>query len=182
LTVEKDNGKLIVNAYFNRITELIDLARPTKWRKIENVPSVPYFVPSDTPVAEYAENILKLEELEAIRLKDLEGLEQGECAEKMEVSRPTFQRILISAREKIADSLIRGKMIHIEGGNFTRNICPVKCMDCGKEWMESYENLEAIKNKEYTCATCGSEQVVCKKSCKGKFCRGNCCRFGRGEE
>jgi len=80
------------------------LARPTKWRKIENIPTITYFIPSDKDVAEVPENILKLEELEAIRLKDLEGLEQGECAEKMEVSRPTFQRILLSAREKIADS------------------------------------------------------------------------------
>jgi predicted DNA-binding protein (UPF0251 family) len=52
----------------------------------------------------------------------------------MEVSRPTFQRILISAREKIADSLVNGKTLKIEGGNFTRNICSVKCADCGREW------------------------------------------------
>ena len=129
--------------------ELIPLARPTKWRKIENIPAVPYFVPSDKDIPEIDKNILKLEELEAIRLKDLEGLEQEECAVKMEVSRPTFQRILISAREKVADSLINGKIILIEGGNFTLNICPVKCSSCGKEWMESYENLEAIKSGEY---------------------------------
>ncbi len=107
------------------------MARPTKWRKIEHVPVIPYFVPSEKEVEELPENILKLEELEAIRLKDLEGLEQGECAERMEVSRPTFQRILLSAREKVADSLIYGKMIRIEGGNFTRNICPIICKDCG---------------------------------------------------
>ena len=154
--------------------ELIILARPTKWRKIENIPTIPFFVPSETDIKEVPKNILKLEELEAIRLKDLEGMEQGECAAKMEVSRPTFQRILISAREKVADSLINGKTIHIEGGNFTRNICPVKCMDCGKEWMESYENLEAIKSGEYTCPTCESMKVVCGQSCKGKFCRKNC--------
>lgn len=158
------------------------MARPTKWRKIENIPTIPYFIPSETDVAEVPENILKLEELEAIRLKDLEGLEQGECAEKMEVSRPTFQRILLSAREKIADSLINGKTIHVEGGNFTRNICPVRCIDCGKEWMESYENLESIKNGEYACPSCGSKKVTCGKNCKGKFCRRNCWRYGREDE
>lgn len=152
------------------------MARPTKWRKIENIPTVPFFVPSNTDRDEVPENILKLEELEAIRLKDLEGLEQGECAVKMEVSRPTFQRILISAREKIADSLVNGKTIHIEGGNFTRNICPVKCMNCGKEWMESYENMETIKNGEYTCPSCGSALVVCGQNCKGRFCCKNCWR------
>lgn len=158
---------------------LISLARPTKWRKIENIlPTVPYFIPSEKEVPEVLKNVLKLEELEAIRLKDLEGLEQEECAVKMEVSRPTFQRILISAREKIADSLINGKTIHIEGGNYTRNICPVKCYNCGKEWMESYENLEAIKNEEYTCPTCGSLTINCGQSCKDKFCRKNCCKLG----
>ncbi|EMS73678.1 DUF134 domain-containing protein [Ruminiclostridium cellobioparum] len=155
------------------------MARPIKWRKIENIPTIPYFIPSETDVAEVPENILKLEELEAIRLKDLEGLEQGECAQKMEVSRPTFQRILLSAREKIADSLINGKTIHIEGGKFTRNICPVKCAECGKEWTESIENLEAIKSGAFTCSVCGSEKIICEPNCKQKLCRKNCRRHGR---
>lgn len=158
------------------------MARPTKWRKIENIPAVQFFVPAETDVREVPENILKIEELEAIRLKDLEGLEQEECAAKMEVSRPTFQRILISAREKIADSLINGKTIHIEGGNFTRNICPVRCLDCGKEWLESFENLESIKNGEYACPVCGSKKVICGQNCKGKFCRRNCRRYCKNNE
>ena len=156
------------------------MARPIKWRKIENVPSVLNFIPSEKET-EGLKNTLKMEELEAIRLKDLEGLEQGECAERMEVSRPTFQRILISAREKIADSLINGKAINVEGGNFTRNICPVKCMDCGKIWMESFENLESIKNGKYTCPACGSLKVACEKASQGRFCRRNCWRHRRTE-
>lgn len=154
------------------------MARPTKWRKIEHVPAVQFFVPSVTNLQGAQENTLKLEELEAIRLKDLEGLEQEECAEKMEVSRPTFQRILISARVKIADSLVYGKAIHMEGGNFTRNICPVKCLDCGKEWPESFENMKAIQNGAYACPSCGSKRIVCRRNCKGKFCRRNCWRYG----
>ncbi|BAK98648.1 hypothetical protein OBV_14500 [Oscillibacter valericigenes Sjm18-20] len=155
------------------------MARPTKWRKIENVPAIAYFVPSEKEIAEIPENILKLEELEAIRLKDLEGLEQSECADKMEVSRPTFQRILLSAREKIADSLISGKTIHIEGGNFTQNICPVRCLECGKEWMESFEKLNAIKDGSYGCPDCGSKNIACNHSCRGKLGRGNCWRHGK---
>ncbi len=158
------------------------MARPTKWRKIENIPTISYFVPSDKYVAEVPKNILKLEELEALRLKDLEELEQEECADKMEVSRPTFQRILLSAREKVTDSLVNGKAIHIEGGNFTRNICPVRCLDCGKDWMESLENLESIKSGEYSCPTCGSTKVICGQNCKGKFGRRNCWRHGRTKE
>ena len=157
------------------------MARPVKWRKIENIPTVPYFVPSEKDIDEIPGNIIKLEELEAVRLKDLEGLEQEECAQKMQVSRPTFQRILISAREKITDSLVNGKTLKIEGGNFTRNICPVKCADCGKEWSESFEKLEIIKNGEYTCPSCGSSHVGCIKKCGGKFCDKNCRRHC-GEE
>ena len=157
------------------------MARPVKWRKIENIPTVPYFVPSEKDIDEIPGNVLKLEELEAVRLKDLEGLEQEECAQKMQVSRPTFQRILISAREKITDSLVNGKTLKIEGGNFTRNICPVKCEDCGKEWSESFENLEIIKNGDYTCPSCGSGHVECIKKCGGNFCDKNCRRHC-GEE
>lgn len=157
------------------------MARPTKWRKIENIPAIPYFIPSENNCSEFSENILKLEELEAIRLKDLEGLEQGECAARMEVSRPTFQRILLSAREKVADSLINGRIIHIEGGNFTRNICAVRCIECGKEWNESYEKLEDIKSGNYTCPKCGSENLSCVKNCKQKFCHKNCWRHGQSE-
>lgn len=152
------------------------MARPTKWRKIEHIPSISYFVPSEEGLAAFSENVLKLEELEAIRLKDLEGLDQSECAEKMEVSRPTFQRILLSAREKIADSLVSGKMIHIEGGNFTQNICPVRCLNCGKEWRDRIENLDSLDNENYICPTCGSKKVSCGKTCRGKFGRGNCWR------
>ncbi len=152
------------------------MARPTKWRRIEHIPALPYFVPADKPLAGVAANILKLEELEAVRLKDLEGLEQEECAERMAVSRPTFQRILISAREKIADSLVNGKTITIEGGNFTLNICSARCLDCGREWQESYENLEALDSGGLACPGCGSESVVCGQTCKNKFCRRSCCR------
>lgn len=158
------------------------MARPTKWRRIENLPVSPCFIPSDQEADGILENLLKLEELEAIRLKDLLGLEQSECAEKMEVSRPTFQRILLSAREIIADSLVNGKGIRIEGGNFTRNICPVMCPDCGKEWAESYENIESIQNGECVCPACGSKKITCTQSRKGRFCRGNCHRHGRREE
>lgn len=155
------------------------MARPTKWRKIEHIPSFKYFVPSDTEPLCQQENILKLEELEAIRLKDLERLEQDQCAEKMQVSRATFQRILLIAREKVADSLINGKSVRIEGGDFTRNICTVKCLECGYEWMESYENMVSIRNGEYVCPKCHSNKFSCGCDRRGNFCRGNCWRHGK---
>ncbi len=61
---------------------------------------------------------LAVEELEAVRLKDLEGLKQEKAAVTMKVSQPTFHRILESAHRKIADALVQGKAIKIEGGDY----------------------------------------------------------------
>ncbi len=62
------------------------------------------------------EAVLALDEFEAVRLKDYEGLTQTRAAERMGVSQPTFQRVYLSARKKIADALVNGKIIRIEGG------------------------------------------------------------------
>ena len=70
------------------------------------------------PVSYLEEVILKVEEVEAIRLKSHLNLEQEECAQMMQISRPTFQRILGEAYAKIADALTNGKGIRIEGGNY----------------------------------------------------------------
>jgi len=64
------------------------------------------------------ETVLTVDEFEAIRLKDLEGLDQANAAEKMKISQPTFFRLLDSARKKIADALVNGKAIRIEGGEY----------------------------------------------------------------
>ncbi|MGI6113031.1 MAG: DUF134 domain-containing protein [Mahellales bacterium] len=153
------------------------MARPTKWRRVEFIPNYLHFAPLDGDSIQ--ENVMRIEEVEALRLKDLEGLEQEDCAMKMEVSRQTFQRILNNARRKVADSIINGKAIRIEGGNYTRNICPVKCLDCGREWKESYENFQKILRGEYNCPDCDSKRIVCARSEKKMFCRRNCWRHGR---
>ena len=94
------------------------MPRPIKWRRVAFIPSVTYFKPAGIPLRVLEEVCLSVEEAEAIRLKDTEGLEQEQGAEKMNISRPTFQRVLGSARQKIADALLNGKAIRIEGGNF----------------------------------------------------------------
>jgi predicted DNA-binding protein (UPF0251 family) len=94
------------------------MARPEKCRCVSFNPEITYFKPAGISLQSLEEIKLNVEELEAIRLKDFEGLEQKECAEKMKISQPTFNRILLSARKKIADALINGKAVRIEGGNF----------------------------------------------------------------
>jgi len=153
------------------------MARPVKWRKIENIPQILRFYPEQTVQAVGGENILLLEEIEAIRLKDLEGLEQEDCANRMEVSRPTFQRILVSARKKIADSLIQGKEIRIDGGFFTRSNCMVRCAKCGREWIERFEAIESGTSKHKFCPQCRSARLQCcpdDESPEGVACRTRC--------
>lgn len=72
------------------------------------------FKPCQIPGNSLNEVILEKDEIEAIRLADLEGLYQEECAKEMDISRPTFSRIVASARKKIADALINGKKIIIK--------------------------------------------------------------------
>jgi predicted DNA-binding protein (UPF0251 family) len=94
------------------------MPRPIRCRPVSFFPQARYFKPAGIPIKELEEICLSVEDLEAIRLKGLEGLEQEQGAEKMKVSRPTFQRILTSARQKAADALFNGKAVRIEGGNF----------------------------------------------------------------
>ena len=94
------------------------MPRPIKWRRVSFMPEVTYFKPAGIPLRALGEVCLSVEEMEAIRLKDAEGLEQEQAAEKMNVSRPTFQRVLNAARQKVAGALLNGKAIRIEGGNF----------------------------------------------------------------
>ena len=81
------------------------MARPPKLRRVEYKPEYTYFKPAGVPKRELEEIILHVEEIEAIRLRDVEDLEQEACAQRMHISRPTFQRVLSSARKKIATSL-----------------------------------------------------------------------------
>jgi predicted DNA-binding protein (UPF0251 family) len=82
---------------------------------------------------------LSVDEFEAIRLKDLEGLEQTAAADSMRISQPTFHRVIEAARKKVADALVNGKAIRIEGGEYMSDASrKFKCLDCGHEWEEPH--------------------------------------------
>ncbi len=95
--------------------------RPKKPRWIDFEPPVTYYKPSGIPLRFLAEVILTPDEVEAIRLKNVEELDQVECAERMKISQSTFQRILTAANKKIAQALIEGKAIRIEKPTATSN-------------------------------------------------------------
>lgn len=92
------------------------MSRPQCCRWIAGRPIASVFHPAGIPVRELDEIVLTLDEFEAIRLADLEGLYQEQDAERMIVSRPTFGRILAAAHRKVAEALAHGKTLKIEGG------------------------------------------------------------------
>lgn len=92
--------------------------RPRIRRVVEREPMHNVFKPAGVPKAALEELVLTVEQFEAIRLKDLEGLEQEACADLMHISRPTFQRVLIRAREQVSRALVEGKALRIEGGHY----------------------------------------------------------------
>jgi predicted DNA-binding protein (UPF0251 family) len=122
------------------------------------MPQATYFKPAGMP-ARFLERVeLSVEELEAIRLKDVEGLQQEECAERMRISRPTFHRVLESARRKVADSLINGKALRIEGGNFALASQRFRCRRDGHEWPVPFEAIAS--GLPLACPVCESPSVL----------------------
>ena len=109
------------------------MARPQKCRRVAFLSNITYYKPAGIPLKDLEEIALSVEEAEALRLKELEGLEQEEGATRMNISRPTFQRILAGARKKLADALLNGKAIRIEGGNFELTKRRFRC-NRGYEW------------------------------------------------
>ncbi|MBM4028206.1 MAG: DUF134 domain-containing protein [Planctomycetes bacterium] len=92
------------------------MPRPCCLRHIGFRPTAGLFKPAGVPACALEQVILTLDEVEALRLADLEGLYQEQAAAHMKVSRPTFTRIIEEARRKVADALVHGKALRLEGG------------------------------------------------------------------
>ena len=156
------------------------VGRPIKWRRVASLPNALYFKPAAVPLHMLEEICLSVEEIEALRLKDLEGLEQEACAKKMNISRPTFQRIVGSARQKVSDALVKGKAIKVEGGNFEMALNRFKC-DEGHEWDVPFETM--VKSPPRLCPTCRTTRIMPVSTpelvkARGRWGR---CRRGRRE-
>lgn len=95
------------------------MPRPRKPRFVQGGPMANVFKPKGIPASELEEVVLPVEGLEALRLSDLERLDQETAAKRMNVSRQTFGRVLTEARRVISEALVMGKMIRIQGGSYT---------------------------------------------------------------
>ena len=115
------------------------MPRPRRRRRVRFHPDITFFRPMGIEESNLEESILTVDEFEAVRLKDLEGLDQEKSAKKMNISQPTFHRLITSARKKIADAIVKGKAIKIEGGVYTRTgMRMFICEDCAHEWELGY--------------------------------------------
>ena len=147
------------------------MPRPRLCRRVGFQPKITYFKPAGIRITDLNESILALDEFESVRLKDLECLDQEECAKKMNISQPTFHRLVLAARKKIADALVNGKAIKIEGGVFEMALTGTgrmgrgmgfggpatmcKCPNCGLQ--ESKERGIPCTSKK--CPKCGSALI-----------------------
>ncbi len=131
------------------------MPRPTKPRWVEFVPCVTYFKPAGVPMSELSEVTLGVDEAEAIRLKDYIGLEQEQCAMRMNLAQSTFQRILTGARTKVAKALVDGRALKIEGGNYLVSPFAFECLTCGCEWASD----DKTSFNEVTCPECGGLDI-----------------------
>jgi uncharacterized protein len=129
------------------------LARPVSNRIVKRVPIVGWFKPQGIPMRHLEKVQLTVDEYEAIRLADLEGMYQEDAAKEMQISRQTFGRILDSAHHKIADTIINGKSLYIGGGSyFIEGERTLTCGCCKHTWAQS-EKAHAVH-----CPMCANKQ------------------------
>ena len=147
------------------------MARPMQCRRVGSMPESNYFKPRGIPLSMLEEVILTVDEFEAIRLADLDSLYQEQAAQDMKVSRPTFGRIIESAHKKVAEALVKGKALKIEGGEFEMaSIRKFKCDDCQHSWALPYGT-----GRPEGCPSCKSGNIQ-----RVEEDRGNDRRGGRG--
>ena len=132
------------------------MSRPRKCRRVESLPGTTYFKPAGIPMRMLDDVHLTVDEVEALRLKEIEELDQETGAERMDISRPTFQRILASARKKMADAVLNGKAIRIEGGIFAMANSTYRCFN-GHEWNVPFEEIS--RTPPELCPTCDTSNI-----------------------
>ncbi len=147
------------------------MPRPFRCRRIGCHPEKDYFKPRGIPLGILEEVVLQLDELEAIRLADLEGMYQEDAAAKMNISRQTFGNIIGAAHKKIADALVNAKAVKIEGGEVKMIERKFVCYDCKHEWSLPYGT-----GRPAECPKCQSRNIHRAPQDRG-WARGN---RGRG--
>ena len=151
------------------------MPRPRHCRRVAHLPQVTFYKPQGVPLSILQHIALTVDELEAIRLADLQGLYQEQAAEQMNISRQTFGRIIESAHKKIADALVNGKALKIEGGVYTMaEVRKFKCYACNYVWEIPYGT-----GRPQECPQCKNTNIHRAEDDRGYARRGGD-GFGRG--
>jgi predicted DNA-binding protein (UPF0251 family) len=114
------------------------------------------YKPVGVPLKSLDCTVLLHEELEALRLADVEGRYQQDAAEQMGISRSTFQRIITEARRKVTLALVDGTALQIEGGTFRVAAIRWHCTDCGYNWEIEHGSGQG---EPETCPECASRAI-----------------------
>ena len=156
------------------------MARPRQCRRVGSMPESNYFKPRGIPLSMLEEVVLTVDEFEAIRLADLESLYQEQAAENMKVSRQTFGRIIESARKKVAEAVVKGKALKIEGGEFEMaSMRKFRCHGCQHSW-----ELPFGTGRPENCPSCKGSDIHRAQEDRGYAGgaggrQGGCCRGTR---
>ena len=127
------------------------MPRPKKCRFVMQEPGVTFFKPQGIPLRVLEHAVITVDELEALRLSDLMGMSHEEAAKQLKVSRPTVTRMLARAHQAIADALVNGKAIRIEGGDYVLEGLEGHCPKCGAVWATA-----AGQTNAGVCGNCGA--------------------------
>ncbi len=152
------------------------MPRPRRCRRVGGSPKTVLFKPAGVVASRLEEVQMSIDELEALRLADLEGLYQEQAASSMDVSRQTFGRIVEAARRKVASALVKGAAIRIEGGDIKMaDNRSFKCGDCNHEWQ-----LPFGTGRPEGCPECGGTDSRREREGEGRGrMKGQRCGGGR---
>jgi len=140
-------------------------ARPILNKIINTIPLYIYYKPYGVPLKKLEEVGLTLEELEAMNLRDKQGILQNDAAKKMGISRSSFQRLLRSARKKMISAIVEGKALKFEGGNYIhgKNITTTPCLKGIYHYKINKSDLKGkeqiYKLSKIKCPVCGKRLV-----------------------
>lgn len=128
--------------------------RPVRVRMVSDAPSARIFRPYGLHKGKRGREYLTVDEFEAIRLADYDGLYQASAAEQMDVSRQTFGRILQSAHRKVAKFLVEANALKIEGGEIKMDVRIFQCYECNHKWQQPYGT-----GRPAECPVCKSTNI-----------------------
>jgi predicted DNA-binding protein (UPF0251 family) len=136
------------------------MPRPPRSRRVHGPPRFVSFKPAGIPRRQLERLCLRVDEFEALRLADYEGLDQEDAARAMDISPATFSRLIASARFSLIRAIVEGKALEIDGGKVNYVHTLHRCGDCGDEALVKMQaSRTGARADGRCCRQCGSGRV-----------------------